>query len=331
MKGIMRKLLILCVLVFTYVAGRRHDHNDDHNGHDHDGDGQDCDYEGGEVKDYDRACPEGFFYGGEVDYREVARGEHWIDGGATPVYSCYQTFYGAYDWVQASQKCSDIDGSLVSVNNYHEEDILVGQLFMSRAFSSDISGDEGVGPVLTSGISLQEGNWTWFGAGEEMDDNKTDTMNELMADFNMTNTGAMCVFLNWVNDESTDLATELVYEVRPCIGEYSVALCEVRAYTQTWYVWFSINWLQILFLFTIILLIISSCVTMQVWTSRPARRRPQVSPGSPPPYTPSPTLPPNTTVSQGLGNKYTEKGKEILAKVIYYRKPEDKQKLASDA
>jgi len=127
----------------------------------------------------------------------------------------------------------------------------------------------------------------------------------------------------------------VAYEILPCMGDYNVAVCEVRAYTQTWFVWFSINWLQVLFLFTLILLIISSCVTMQVWTSRPSRR-PQVSRhgmtntrGNPPPYTPTPepVFTNNTTSNNGLANKYTEKGKEILAKVIYYRKPEDKQKL----
>ena len=30
-------------------------------------------------------------------------------------------------------------------------------------------------------------------------------------------------------------------------------------------------------------------------------------------------------------NKYAEKGKELLAKVVFYRKPEDKQKLTLDA
>ena len=30
-------------------------------------------------------------------------------------------------------------------------------------------------------------------------------------------------------------------------------------------------------------------------------------------------------------NKYAEKGKELLAKVVFYRKAEDKQKLTMDA
>ena len=33
---------------------------------------------------------------------------------------------------------------------------------------------------------------------------------------------------------------------------------------QVWYVWFTTNWLQILFLLTLVLLLVSSCVTFQV-------------------------------------------------------------------
>ena len=35
---------------------------------------------------------------------------------------------------------------------------------------------------------------------------------------------------------------------------------------QVWYVWFTTNWLQILFLLTLVLLLVSSCVTFQVRT-----------------------------------------------------------------
>ena len=36
--------------------------------------------------------------------------------------------------------------------------------------------------------------------------------------------------------------------------------------SQVWYVWFTTNWLQILFLLTLVLLLVSSCVTFQVRT-----------------------------------------------------------------
>ena len=39
----------------------------------------------------------------------------------------------------------------------------------------------------------------------------------------------------------------------------------------------------------------------------------------------------NSIIYFQAGNKYAEKGKELLAKVVFYRKSEDKQKLTMDA
>lgn len=284
--------------------------------------------QGQQVKDNERACPDGYFYAGEVNYNEVTRGEHWLQGDSTPVYSCYQVHFAELDWVQGSQKCSENHGDLLSVNNFQEDSILAGDLFTSRAFQD---AELPSGPVITSGISLQPGNWTWFGAGEPMSNDKNSAMNNLQAETNRN--GTQCVFLSWEQGNTTDSTTELVYTVMPCIGQYSVTVCEVRAYTQTWYVWFTINWLQILFLFTLVLLIISSCVTMQVWVSRPNRNvtRGRVQRASPPPYTPTAEVmtPPVSTTN--LANKYAEKGKELMAKVVFYRKPEDKDQLTPTA
>ena len=40
----------------------------------------------------------------------------------------------------------------------------------------------------------------------------------------------------------------------------------MRVYTQTWYYWATANWLQILFCLTLVLLILSTCVTVSVMT-----------------------------------------------------------------
>merc|ERR1719260_525482 len=80
----------------------------------------------------------------------------------------------------------------------------------------------------------------------------------------------------------------LEYNVVPCVNEIATSICEVRVYEQVWYVWFTTNWLQILFLLTLVLLLVSSCVTFQIWVSRPSRRA-RVSPrrpDSPPAYSP---------------------------------------------
>ena len=51
-----------------------------------------------------------------------------------------------------------------------------------------------------------------------------------------------------------------VYYIHYIITLYN----QVRVYTQTWYYWATANWLQILFCLTLVLLIISSCVTVSV-------------------------------------------------------------------
>ena len=144
------------------------------------------------------------------------------------------------------------------------------------------------GEVLTSGISLQEGNWTWFGAGDTNSNyhyySLSNTVGEMIDDHitteldnNETNSSdTQCLVVSWAAEEN---GANLTYSASPCMAEYTMAVCEVRVYTQTWYVWATTNWLQvtntallaiitttlqILFLFTLVLLIVSSCVTVQV-------------------------------------------------------------------
>jgi len=281
---------------------------------------------GTEVVDNMRACPVGFFYSGEVEHTaEVTRGQHWIMGDTSPVYSCYRVVSGSFDWVQANIKCMEVDGQLLSVNNHYEDSILTGDLFTKKAFFNQTTQEMELptGPVITSGVSLSPSDWTWFGAGESMDSNKTGVMNGLTGN-TTTNDNTLCVSVQWTAGEN------LQYSVKSCVDQYTMALCEVRAYTQTWYVWFSINWIQVLFLFTLVLLIVSSCVTMHIWVKRPTQRPTQGRIPRPSPYTPQ-DIPATHTTPTSNANKYAEKGKEILGKIIFYRKPEDKQKLTEDA
>merc|ERR1719320_1028069 len=79
------------------------------------------------------------------------------------------------------------------------------------------------------------------------------------------------------------------------------------------------------------LLIVSSCVTVQIYSSRPSNRNQRRSaeiPASPPPYSPQDLTMTTTTKAP---NKYKEKGKELLAKVVFYRQADDKQKLTTNA
>merc|ERR1712126_799253 len=254
--------------------------------------------QGVEVKDEQRECPDGFFYAGEVP--DVTRGEVWSKGETSPVYSCYSIVQESLDWVAANQKCFEQKGQLLSVNNNQEEAILTGELFMNYL-------KEAAQEVLTSGISLKEGNWTWFGAGETINEEITTELDD--SESNSTDT--QCLVISWTAEEN---GANLTYLARPCMDEYTKAVCEVRGYTQTWYVWATTNWLQILFLFTLVLLIISSCVTVQIYSSRPRLRGGRRSaasefPATPPPYTPHDMM--TTPTSNKATNKYTEKGKEL--------------------
>jgi len=275
---------------------------------------------GSKVYDEKRDCPSGFRYAGEVP--EVAtRGEIWQKGETSPVYSCYSIKEEDMDWVTANQRCFEDKGQLLSVNNFHEEAILKGDMFWRNILKQDTA-QGNISTVWTSGISLKKENWTWFGAGEAIDASIADEI--VTSDSDDT----QCVLITWNKGEN---GTELEYQALPCGDAYPRAVCEVRVYTQTWYVWATTNWLQILFLFTLVLFIISSCVTVQIYTSRPGsrnQRRVTEMSVTPPPYSPHDVT---MTTSTKAPNKYAEKGKELLAKVVFYRKPEDKQKLTTNA
>jgi len=267
-----------------------------------------------EVHDKHRKCPSGYTYYGEVEVTDFPTRDYWVEGERTPTYSCYSRHQGPADWVSANQKCSESDGQLLSVNNYGEADIL-----STSQASTDLQLNNG---VLTSGISLSQGSWTWFGAAEMINDTEILGM---LGDVASTNT--QCVWLTW--QESEDGNVSLSYSSMDCLARQAF-VCEVRVYTQTWYYWATANWLQILFCLTLVLLIISSCVTVSMYSSSPRSRRSRGSTdlsSSPPPYTPRDT---NTT-SLKTGNKYAEKGKELLAKIVFYRQSEDKQKLTPEA
>jgi len=272
-----------------------------------------------EVKDYDRACPSGFSYLGEVDATHFGK-DFWTQGERTPTYSCYSLHEGPLDWTAASQKCFDQEAQLISINNPFEENILTTNKTLE--WFDNVWPEEG---VITSGISFKAGDWVWFGAGEEVDSYNITVEEE---NNNNTNTDTKCIKISWDQDQD-----ELTYTAVPCADQHAMAMCEVRVYTQTWYYWATTNWLSILFMFTLILLILTSCVTVQMYTSRPKQRMQRQSmtdagvTNLPPPYTPHDTMTSNTNSGTRGSNKYTEKGKEMLAKIVFYKQSDDKQKL----
>jgi hypothetical protein len=293
-----------------------------------------------------RACPDGYFYGGEIE--QPAERDMVVEKGeASPTYSCYSVHTWNNDlvnnWINATQRCSDEEGAsgeLLSVNNVGEAQILTSDLFLTAAFGKHKNGSVKLPQTtFTSGISLAPGDWTWFGAGKE----ENSTVDDLIA--NQVNSNGTvgfthCLAVKFVNKQVVNSSTEetyvaLEFSAVPCVNNITTTICEVRVYEQVWYVWFTTNWLQILFLLTLVLLLVSSCVTFQIWVSRPNRRPRGTIPrpsDAPPAYSVREEQPQTTKARlSAAAGKYTEKGKDIMAKVVYYRKPEDKQRLATDA
>jgi len=360
--GTLSSTLFLAVLVLAVAGhggGHGHGHHDcnggGHHGH-HDGgrhhgghgDG-DCHHDGG-AQNKKRACPDGYFYGGEI--QQSSQRDMVVEKGETsPTYSCYSVHTWndnlVNNWINATQRCSDEEGAagqLLSVNNVGESQILTSDLFLTAAFGKDKNGSVNLPQTtFTSGISLSPGEWTWFGAGKE----ENSTVDELIGASIINNSTAMangytpCLAITFVkkpmggNSSSEEHYVALEYAAVPCVNNITTTICEVRVYEQVWYVWFTTNWLQILFLLTLVLLLVSSCVTFQIWVSRPNRRPRGTIPrpsDAPPAYSVREDQSQTTKARlAAAAEKYTEKGKDIMAKVVYYRKPEDKQRLATDA
>jgi len=262
---------------------------------------------GNGIVDYNRPCPAGFFYAGEPSCdelkNEAVRGMWAEKGPASPVYSCYRVEKEQMDWPTANRRCWEKEAQLLSVNNLNEDKIIINEKFTKMLSEGSV---ERSNSVLSSGINLGDG-YIWFATGEQLTDDQSSNLPA----------NSSCVVISREN-------SSLTFAAAPCVSETAnyTAVCEVRVYVQTWYVWFFDNWLQLLFLFTLVLLIISACLTLQVWTSRPSRR----------PTNARTSTTTNNNVTLGFNNnKYVHKGKELLAKVVFYSpsKPEDKEKLAN--
>lgn len=281
----------------------------------------------GPIKNEDRACPDGFFYAGEPDHKNIdpdTRNEIWEEGPASPVYSCYKFIQRNTSFAGGSLACNEEKAELVSVNNDFETILLINDLFadhMPDQMLDDLKHKGETLEVWTSGIQLGDDLWTWFGEDMEIDSEVVDQI-----EMNSTNSpDVQCLALRW---EKNGNGTTLVFTNVPCTKTMQRTLCEVRVYTQIWYVWFYTNWLQILFFLTMGILLLSTCCMFQALFMRKTTtvRRGAVLQASPPPYTPNPIQGGN-----GTTNKYAMKGREMLAKISFI-KPKDEEKIRlSDA
>jgi len=276
------------------------------------------------VKDMDRACPDGYFYAGEAvaaDSTKTTRDSIIAKGPTSPVYSCYRIIEEELSLAGSILKCQDMSasGQVASINNDLETNILTSKLFrdhFTEQMTGNLSANGETQELLTSGIELSPGSWTWLGADEPID------LTALTIEGANAST-VNCLTLRWENNGNS---TDLVFAAAPCTQTFNATLCEVRVYTQTWYVWFYTNWLQLLFFVTMGLLLLTSCCLFQALFFRTGARRQsgvQTVQNQPPPYTPTPQ---QYTTTENAAAKYKQKGKDILAKVTFY-KPKDEEKV----
>merc|ERR1711973_15828 len=286
------------------------------------------------VVDYNRACPDGFFYAGEAlvpgNSSHNTRDIYWELGDTSPIYSCYKFMKDQTNFVDATLECNELQGQLASINDSLEADILVSHKFMQflpDELKEELNVTGETSEVLTSGIELSRGHWTWFGAGQPVD---IDISSVIEKDEDNSTDVVHCISIRWEKDENK---TVLVYSAVPCTFNINATLCEVKVYTTTWYAWMFTNWLQILFFLTLSVLLMSTCCMFQALFFRNARPRHQAARpvNSPPPYTPHP---PSYSYNENYmtkANKYMQKGKEALSKVTLGKPKDDDQVQLSTA
>merc|ERR1712180_116069 len=183
------------ILFFAFLAlataGHGHGHGGHGHGH-HGGGGHqhgDGDCHDGSLQNKRRACPDGYFYAGEIEpesEKPQTRDMVVEKGECSQVYSCYAFRAWNTSWTNATKQCSDIEGApgeLLSVNNIEESQILTSELFLTGAFGSGNLPQT----TFTSGISLAPEVWTWFGAGKEEDSEVNKTIVDSMTSNNNNN------------------------------------------------------------------------------------------------------------------------------------------------
>eukprot|EP00088_Acartia_fossae_P043244 TRINITY_DN4553_c0_g1_i7.p1 TRINITY_DN4553_c0_g1~~TRINITY_DN4553_c0_g1_i7.p1 ORF type:complete len:329 (-),score=65.08 TRINITY_DN4553_c0_g1_i7:170-1156(-) len=290
-----------------------------------------------------RACPDGFFYAGEAianETSQITRDSIWVEGPASPVYSCYKFIKAEKTFAGASLECNnieDVTSQLVSLESRAEDKIVASQLFWDN-IPAELKEDVSKYGALTSGIELSPNNWTWFGADAEVD---ADLRVLESYDETYDDEGVHCLVLRWNMSHNS---VDLTYEQIPCTAYHPLTLCEAHVYTQTWYVWFYSNWLQILLFVTMLLLILSACCLFQalffrtrVRTGQPAsgvragrRSAPPAyarssqppsyaSTQQPPAYSTTTTTQDDSFINESPAERYIRKGKEIMAQVTFFK------------
>jgi len=281
------------------------------------------------IKDFERECPEGFFYSGEVEASDDDKSRDYIEQiDKSPVYSCYKFIEEPVNFVSGSAACDEGQAHLLSVDGISEELIVNSEQFREN-FPKQISEQVESGnlsfPILffTSGIQLAEHNWTWFGSDQPIDESIVDSIEN--SSYMKENNNVQCLAVRWSQANTSlpqDNTTQMEYTTVSCLHSLDFAICEVHVYTVTWRVWFFQNWLKILFLLTVSLLILFSCCIFINVLCNPNKNgvnlrglQSTTVHNYPPPYSPNDDVFATGSFQPTQTSKYMQKSKELLAKV----------------
>lgn len=245
----------------------------------------------------DRLCPTNYIYLGDDTKSFWKLHDGMIEVDRSPVYSCYKHVKEPDNWVSANLKCIEDKAQLVSFESIEEFDRF-------NRFAEESLKYEGDTTVFTSGINLggsENANWFWLGGNASID---VDLLEDIEPTFN-------CLGLAIQTD--SDNETSLV--PINCLKKHQF-ICESRVQTVTYYTWFLSNWFTFLLGFLLIVLVLTLCISVSMYSKKnpnPRVYRRQAMPGDLPPTYQETVNPANRL------DHYRNKGRELLARVYVTR------------
>lgn len=293
MKALKIGLGFMLVVQLVLADGGHHDHDDDEN-----------------TNGKTRLCPDGYFYAGDEDHEELQQFRFMEEIDRSPVYSCYKILPDQETWVSGNMKCVDERAQLVSFEFSQE-------LARFRKAYKHISGIPPTFEIFTSAIHFGDDfyeNWMWVGSNSSV---REQVLPEIRFDDNETESSNQCLVLHF-NDAN---ATTTYIKTANCMDKKYIA-CEARVRTVTYYTWFVANWFTFLLIFLLIVLVLSLCISMTMQNKRQARTRVyrghsrQMVNDLPPSYNETTR---GATTQASMLDHYRSKGREILAKVYFYK------------
>jgi hypothetical protein len=258
-----------------------------------------------------RLCPNNYTYAGDDGWwADAERGIlTWTEVARSPVYSCYLIVTDPADFLAANQRCWNDKAQVLSLDDEYE-----AERFSSMAVKllpDEIDGVHTPQQILTSGFNVDSSNnWMWFALNLAVPENMTQALDSA---------GSQCLTL-----DITSSATGDVKLATTQCGAKNAFACEARVVTVTYAGWFMANWFSFLLVFFIFLLLLGLCTSCTTSAHIRAVRRMHSNTQShrpsqmdlPPSYETTCTNQANDAT--GTLEKYKQKGKELVAKVVVY-------------